>query len=198
MSDYLLRPMGVRGFANHEMLLVIRSFEAKARPPERQRSIDYLVRQHGIDLTTTKSLRYDPTFMKRAGINVKGDIRIGPMAFKQDHSWLANVVFHEVIHSDQFHFYGKHGVVFGNHQASSEPERVMVALDEYEGFYWPWRNSRALGLDATQQASLERELRLWRIEIDDRETVAFIAKGRFKEARLALVERLGKLTKRSA
>lgn len=198
MSAYHLRPIGIRGYASHEMLLVLRSFETTAIPNERQRTIEYLVRQHGINLTTTKSLRYDPTFTKRAGVNVKGDIRIGPLAFRQDRSWLANVIFHEVIHSDQFHFYARHGVVFGDREASSEAERVMVALDEYEGFYWPWRNSRALGLDETQRLSLEREVTLWQIEIDDPRTVAFARKGQFQAARLALVERQNQHLKRAA
>lgn len=197
MSHYHLRPIGVRGFASHEMLLVIHSIDAKAQPHVRQRVIEYLARQHGMNLTTTKSLRYDPTFTKREGINVKGDIRIGPLAFKQDRSWLANVIFHEVIHSDQFHFYRQHGVVFGHREASSEPERVMVALDEFEGFYWPWRNSRALGLDQTRKASLEREVTLWQIEIDDPQIVALARKGQFQDARLALVERLHKHSRRT-
>lgn len=192
MGYYSLRPLGVREYGSYHMLQVISSFNDKAEPAARQRTIEYLARQHGMNLTTTKSLRYDPTFHRRAGVNVKGDIRIGPSAFSEDSSWLANVIFHEVIHSDQFDFYAQHGVVFRNQEASSEPERVMVALDEFEGFYWPWRNSGVLALSDTQKAALEREVRLWQIEIDDAETIAFTQKGQFDDARLALMERLHK------
>jgi hypothetical protein len=172
------------------MLQVIRSFDQGSQASERQRTIDYLVRQHGMNLTTTKSLRYDPTFMKRDGTNTLGDIRIGPLAFRQDRSWLANVVFHEIVHSDQFDCYHRHGVVFGNHPPNSEPLRVIVALDEYEGFYRSWQNRRAFNLSTKQSAELQREIRLWRIEIDDEETVSLTDAGKFTEARLALIKQL--------
>jgi hypothetical protein len=99
------------------------------------------------------------------------------------------VVFHEVVHSDQFEFYAKNGVQFASQAASSETERVMVALDECEGFYWPWRNSSALDLDADQQSALRREVQLWLIEIDDKDTVELARKGHFEQARLALIKR---------
>ena len=191
MAHYHIRPLELRAFASHESLLMIASFDAKAEASSRQRTIDYLVRQHGINLATTKSLRYDSTLLTKAGVNLKGDIRIGPMAFAQGHCWLANVVFHEAIHSDQFHFYAQHKIELRNYPADSEPVRVQIALDEFEGFFWVWRNGRSLGLSAAQMAEMEREVRLWQIEIDDAETLQFVRTANFNDARLALFKRLG-------
>jgi hypothetical protein len=189
MGQYALRAIKLSDFGRHEMLTIVGGCMPGATPATRQAAIQNLCKLHGIDLTTTKSLRYDATYTKREGVNVKGDIRIGPNAFKQDHHWLANVVFHEVVHSDQFEFYAKNGVQFASQAASSETERVMVALDECEGFYWPWRNSSALDLDADQQSALRREVQLWLIEIDDKDTVELARKGDFEQARLALIKR---------
>ncbi len=96
-----------------------------------------------------------------------------------------------MIHSDQFAFYGKYGMDFTKYTKADEPVRIMVALDEFEGFYWPWRNSRALALEPQQQAELEREVHLWQVEIDDRETAEFVRTARFNDARLMLMKRLG-------
>jgi len=189
MSQYTLRSIQLSDFGRHQMLTIMAGFVDNAQPPARQRAVDNLIKLHGIDLKTTSSLRYDPTLTTRDGKNVNGDIRIGPGAFSQDSHWLANVVFHEVVHSDQFAYYADHGVQFGNRATKSEAERIMVALDECEGFYWPWRNSGALGLSADQQASLRREVGLWLIEIDDAPTVALARKGDFEQARLALIKR---------
>src|SRR5689334_12325323 len=98
MAKYQLRPLGLHEFGHHEMLVATASFEPAAPLDVRQRTIEYVTRLHGMSLTSTKSLRYDPAFTRRDGENVKGDIRIGPTAFKQDLSWLANVVFHETVH----------------------------------------------------------------------------------------------------
>lgn len=192
MGKYELRPIGLAAYARHEMLMVIASFDAKAQTHQRQRTIEYLARQHGMDLATTKSLTYDPTFTRRDGVNTKGDIRIGPTAFRQDSCWLANVIFHEIVHSDQFYFYEQHGLNLGHHQADSEPMRVLVALDEFEGFYRSLQNSRVFALDARQIAELEREVQLWQIEIDDAETLSFIRNDQFDAARKALIKRLPK------
>lgn len=192
MGRYNLNAIPLREYGKYEMLRVIASFQAGANTADRQQTIDYLVRKHGIDLTTTKSVHYDPTFVRRPGENVNGDIRIGPHAFAQDASWLASVVFHEVVHSDQFAFYAKNGIVFGKRAVASEAERIMVALDEFEGFFWPWYNRSPLGLSKDQEVALTREVALWRIEIDDGPTVALANKGKFDEARLALIGRLPK------
>lgn len=190
MGQYVLRPLDARAFASHEMLAALASLQPTARPEQRQRTVDFLAKVHGMNLTTTKSLRFDPTFTRRDGTNKQGNIRIGPTAFQQDLSWLANVIFHEVIHSDQFHYYAQHGLQFDHHEKVSEPLRVIVALDEYEGFYWPLRNSRALGLSPQQAAELQREVHLWEIEVDDQDTIALIRKQQFDAARRALIKRL--------
>jgi hypothetical protein len=192
MSRYTLRAIELTDYASHEMLLVTASFDPKASADIRQRAIDYLARKHGMDLANTKSLRYDPTFTRKDGMNTKGDIQIGPSAFKQDKAWLANVVFHESVHSDQFHYYDQNGMDFSKHSVNDEPVRVMIALDEFEGFYWTWRNAKPLGLSDAQTAELHREVQFWKIEIDDEETVGHAVRARFDAARLALIARLAK------
>ena len=189
MGQYTLRAIQVRDFARHEMLIIMAGLVDGAQAPARQRAIDGLVKLHGIDLKTTNSLNYDATLTTKEGRNVNGDIRIGPRAFSKDSSWLANVVFHEVIHSDQFAYYAANGVTFGQRAAKSEAERIMVMLDECEGFYWPWQNSSALGLSADQQAELRREVQLYLIDIGDAPTAELARKGQFEQARSALIKR---------
>jgi hypothetical protein len=171
------------------MQTIVDGFASGATPAARQTTVQNLAKLHGMDLKTTKSLRYDATLTSRDGKNVNGDIRIGPGAFKQDYHWLANVVFHEVVHSDQFEFYAQHGVQFANQEAKSETERVIVSLDECEGFFWPWYCSKALELSADQQRALRREVQLWLIDIGDKDTVELARKGHFEQARLALIKR---------
>lgn len=190
MGQYSLRPISLSEFGRHAMLTISGAFLADATPDLRDRAIRNLTTLHGIGLATTKSLRYDTTLTTKEGTNLKGNIRIGPGAFKQDYRWLANVVFHETIHSDQFEFYDQHGVVFAGPAPNSETERQLIALDECEGFYWSWRNSSALSLSADQQNSLRREVRLWMIEIGDEKTAGLAGKGEFDVARLALIDRL--------
>lgn len=191
MAQYHLRPIELHEYGRHEMLIATASFDTAASIDVRQRTIEFLARKHGMNLANTKSLRYDPTFTRRDGVNTLGDIRIGPSAFRQDRAWLANVVFHESIHSDQFAFYDRQGMVFSNYKPDDEPVRVMIALDEFEGFYWSWRNAAPLGLSDGQTAELFRELQLWKIEIDHPKTVEFALRGQFDQARLALIAQLG-------
>jgi hypothetical protein len=189
MSITLLRTPDARNYASAEMLQLISTFEGNADATARQKAIDYLVKIHGMSLATTKSLRYEAGFTAKDGRNVKGDIKIGPLAFAQDSSWLANVVFHETVHSDQFSTYDKQGVGSINPQ-NSQPERILVALDEYEAFYSSWFNRRPLGLDKDQTSSLERELGLWLIEIDDKTTVELARRAQFDAARTALIGKI--------
>jgi hypothetical protein len=189
MGQYTLRSIKLSDFGRHEMLAIVGGCMPDAKPDMRQAAVQNLAKLHGMDLKTTKSLRYDSTLTSRDGKNVNGDIRIGPGAFKQDYHWLANVVFHEVVHSDQFEFYAQHGVQFANQAAKSETERVIVALDECEGFYWPWRCSKALDLSTDQESALRREVQLWLIDIGDKDTVELARKGHFEQARLALIKR---------
>ena len=189
MSVTLLRTPGARNYGSAGMLQLISTFAGNTDSRARQKAIDYLVQIHGMNLATTKSLRYEAAFTEKDGRNVKGNIKIGPLAFAQDSSWLATVVFHETVHSDQFSTYEKQGVGSVNPQ-NSQPERILVALDEYEAFYSAWFNRRSLGLDKNQTVSLECELGLWLIEIDDRATVELARKAQFDTARLALIGRI--------
>jgi hypothetical protein len=176
--------------AKQDLARVKAAFAAKATAEDRQFAIDFLAKSHGMNLATTKSLRYDPKFTRRDGVNHKGVIRIGPKAFAQDAPQLAAIVFHEIVHSDQFKFYEQNGVDFSTLNERDEPVRVLIALDEYEGFYWPWRNRGVLGLSESQVAEFARELRLWQIEIDDAPTVAKAREARFNEARRPLMAKL--------
>lgn len=190
MTAKLIRSIALNNYGTADMLRLLGTFENKdTDPAARQTAIDYLVRLHNIDLSNTKSLRYDAGFKEKDGRNVKGVIRIGPGAFLQDAPWLANVVFHETVHSDQFLTYDQQGVGTIDPRRS-EPERILVALDEYEAFYWAWFNRRALGVSKDQIAALERELSLWQIDIDDKATVEFARKAQFDTARLALIARI--------
>lgn len=190
MGQFSLRPISLGDFGRHAMLVVTAAFVDGATSDTRQSAIKHLANLHGMNLANTKSMRYDQTLAKD-GTNLDGDIRIGPGAFKQDYHWLAAVVFHETVHSEQFAFYAQNGVTFAAGQPPrSEPERIMIALDECEGFYWPWRNAKTLDLSQDQQNSLRREVQLWLIEIGDQTTADFVNKGQFDDARLALIKRM--------
>ena len=189
MARYQLQPIAPAE-SKQDLAKAQRAFAAKADAEARQFAIDFVVRAHGMNLATTKSLRYDPEFTRRDGVNKKGAIRIGPSAFAQNSPQLAAVTFHEIVHSDQFHFYEQNGIDFSTLNEKDEPVRVLIALDEYEGFYWPWRNRGVLGLSESQVAEFARELRLWQIEIDDEPTVVKARSARFNEARLPLIDHI--------
>jgi hypothetical protein len=189
VARYQLQPVPADA-AKQDLARVKAAFAAKASDEDRQFAIDFLVKSHGMNLANTKSLKYDPKFTRRDGENHNGVIRIGPKAFEQDGPQLAGVVFHEIVHSDQFKFYAQNGVDFSKLNKRDEPVRVLIALDEYEGFYWPWRNRGVLGLSEAQVAEFARELHLWQIEIDDAPTVAKAREARFNEARRPLMAKL--------
>jgi hypothetical protein len=176
------------------MLTVAASCEPSASSTIRQSAIQNLAKLHGMNLSSTTSLRYDQALTSRDGINQNGNVRMGPGAYKQDYHWLAAVLFHEIVHSDQFQCYRRFGISFA--KPKYDAERILVALDECEGFYWPWRNSQALGLSPQQAAALQREVQLWLIEIDDSESVASAKTGGFQKARAALIKRLEEEKKR--
>jgi hypothetical protein len=187
MPSYSVRSIPLSAYGKHDMLVVLGGFASGATTQARQNTIDKLVDLHGISKTNTASITYDPTFLEREGRNVKGKIRIGPEAFKKNSSWLANVIFHESIHSDQFVYYDANGFTFKGGKPLPETERILIALDECEGFYWPWRNSKALSLSESQEAELKREVNLWLIEIGHAPTKALAAKGEFDKARAILI-----------
>ncbi len=184
---YSVRPIPMSSYGKHEMLVVVAGLADNASAATRQRTIEMLIFLHGISRANTRSITYDPTFLAREGRNVKGDIRIGPEAFKKkDHRWLANVIFHESIHSDQFVWYDAKGFKFGSGNPTST-ERILIALDEFEGFYWPWKNSAALDLSEDHQRELRREVDMWLIEIDHPPTQDLAKKADFEQARLNLI-----------
>lgn len=190
MARYELHSLKLTDYGTYHMLLVTASFLENAPATNRQRTIDYLSLKHVMDTTTTKKLVYDATLKKQEAINVKGNITIGPKAFNQDRSWLANVIFHEIVHSDQFSFYEVNGVSFSHVESSSETERIIVAFDELESYYRTWRNSAALGLSSKQTSALKREVELRKIDVGDEELLKLASKEGFEAARLMLIRKL--------
>jgi hypothetical protein len=189
---YELTPLSIRHYGTHQSLQVIASFDTGADAMARQRTIDYLASMHKMDLKTTKSLMYDPKFTAEPAQNQEGHIHVGPSAFEQDAGWLAAVIFHEVVHSDQFHFYAGLGFKFSLQRPRPDVERMLVALDEYEGFYWAWRNSAALSLNKNQTLELDREVKLWRVDIgdeDDKAMQKMIDAQKFNDARFAVIKK---------
>lgn len=195
MAKYSLNPIGFAEWGSYRMLIVIKgTTDLGTQPADRKQAIDALISLHGIDLKTTQSLDYDPA-LRQPGFNEYGKVRIGPSAFAQDYHWLAAIVFHEVIHSDQFDFYSSNGLDLSTLPRTAQPgiERTMMkALDEYEAYLWVSRNSSALGLTDGQKSDIKSRLFHAKVDIYDEKTAAFASKGEFDAARLDLIKRYGK------
>jgi hypothetical protein len=166
-------------------------FAANATPALRSTAVAALARLHEMKLDVTNSLTYDAN-LTEFGRNVKKDVRIGPSAFGQDRNWLGGVIYHELVHSDQFDVYTRHGVELTASEARNETERRLVALDEAEAFYRTWQ---ARGLFKLSQAQIDV---VWRrvihklIDVDDEPVQALAKKTQFADARLLLIKALPK------
>lgn len=188
MSQTKLREVGLSAYGRADSLFITKGFVSTATR-DRQTAIERVVALHGIDLANVKSFTYVPA-LRGEGQCVAGHVRIGPRGFDQDRPWLAAVILHEAVHADQFAFYASHGVHFKSEQVRSEAQRKVIALDEFEAFYVLWRNHRMLGLSAPQAATVQRDVRLWLIEIDDAKLQALARQGKIEEARRVAIREL--------
>jgi hypothetical protein len=191
--EYSVRPIPFNpaDYATYESLLRVGAF---VKPPgpgassaNRQSVIEYVVKTHALTKTDTKSISYDPN-LDLPGRNIRGDIRIGPLAFDQDISWLAGIVFHELIHSPQYAYYAAKGVTDIS-PARSETERLMIAVDEYEAHWWSLRRSTELSFSKDQQAEIKRRVTHALIDVDDARLKALVQAQRFDAARDDLIKR---------
>jgi hypothetical protein len=174
-----------RDFATHQSLQRIAAFDKGASAPTRQAAIDYVVTAHGMSWDQTKSLLYDGS-LNQPGRNVAGDVRIGPSAFDQDLPWLAGVVFHELVHSPQYVYYGAQGVT-NIDPKRSETERRMIALDEYEAYSWTWKRRLELALSPAQQSEIRRRAVRALIDVDEPKAHGLAEKQQFDAARDELI-----------
>jgi hypothetical protein len=176
-----------RDYATHQSLQRVGAFGKTADAAGRQVAIDYVVKAHGFSTDHTKTLVYDAS-LDLPGRNIRGDIRIGPLAFSQDQAWLAGIVFHELIHSPQYAYYSAKGVTQID-QTRSETERLMIALDEYEAYWWSLQRRAELTLSQAQQAEILRRARHAMIDLDDEKAAALAKKQQFDAARDELIKR---------
>ncbi len=174
-----------RDFASHQSLQRIAAFAKGADGAARQAAIDYVVRAHAFSKDHTKSLLYAAS-LDQPGRNVGGHIRIGPQAFGQDLAWLAGVVFHELVHSPQYAYYASKGVTQINPKRS-EAERLMIALDEYEAYWWSLKRSAELALSQAQRSEIRRRAQFALIDLDDPKANSLAQQQRFDAARDELV-----------
>ncbi len=113
---------------------------------------------------------------------------IGPQAFEQDMAWLAGIVFHELVHSPQYAYYAERGVPQVNPKRS-ETERLMIALDEYEAYWWSLKRSVELALSSAQQNEIRRRAQYAFIDLDDSTIGSLAQKQQFDAARDELIRR---------
>jgi hypothetical protein len=179
-------PFNPRDFATHESLQRVAAFAKGAGEKVRQAAIDYVVTAHGFNKDHTKSLLY-ASGLNLPGRNVRGDVRIGPLAFEQDIAWLAGVVFHELVHSPQYAYYASKGVTQID-PTRSEAERLMIALDEYEAYWWSLKRSAELALSKEQQAEIRRRAQFAFIDLDHPKAQPLAQGQRFDEARDELIK----------
>ncbi len=178
-------PFNARDFATHKSLQRVAAFNKGADAGARQVAIDYVVTAHGFSKDDTQSLLYDPG-LNQPGRNVAGDVRIGPPAFAQDLPWLAGVVFHELVHSPQYAYYAAQGVTQIDPNRS-DPERLMIALDEHEAYWWSLQRSVELGLAQAQQAEIRKRAQFALIDLDEPAARSLAQKQKFDAARDVLI-----------
>jgi hypothetical protein len=178
-------PLDPRDFATHQSLQRVAAFTKGADAAARQTAIDYVVKAHAFSQDHTKSLLYSAS-LNKPGRNVAGDIEIGPSAFEQDLAWLAGVVFHELVHSPQYAYYASKGVT-NIDPKRSEPERLMIALDEYEAYWWSLQRSAELALSKSQQSEIRRRLGHALIDLDDAKAQDLARSQKFDAARDELI-----------
>ena len=187
-------PFDPRDFASYESLHRIAAFSKGADAANRQAVIDYVVTAQGFSKDhTTKSLVYAEK-LDQPGRNIRGNIQIGPLAFAQDLAWLAGVVFHELVHSPQYAYYTSKGVTLIDPKRS-ETERRMIALDEYEAYWWTLKRKVELALAQPQESEIRRRSEYALIELDDDGAKGLARGQRFDEARDALIRQYSPGTK---
>jgi hypothetical protein len=180
-------PFDPRDFADYKSLLRVGAFGKDASAASRQVAIDYVLTGHAFSKDHTKTLVYAAT-LDLPGRNIRGDIRIGPQAFEQDLAWLAGVVFHELVHSPQYAYFASKGVTQINPKRS-ETERLMIALDEYEAYWWTLTRSAELSLSQPQQAEIRKRAQFALIDLDDTKAAGLAKSQRFDAARDELIRR---------
>ncbi len=178
-------PFNARDFATHQSLQRVAAFNKGADAAARQVAIDYVVKAHAFSKDDTKTLIYDPG-LKLPGRNVAGDIRIGPLAFAQDLPWLAGIVFHELVHSPQSAYYAARSVTQIDPNRS-EAERLMIALDEHEAYWWSLKRAVELGLAQAQQAEIRKRAQFALIDLDEPAARSLAQKQKFDDARDVLI-----------
>jgi hypothetical protein len=65
----------------------------------------------------------------------------------------------------------------------------MIALDEYEAYWWSLKRSTELGLNATQQAEIRRRAQHALIDLDDAKVQNHARRQRFDAGRDELIGR---------
>lgn len=180
-------PFDPRDYATHQSPLRVAAYGKNGSAVARQTAIDYVAKAHAFSKDHTKSLLYAAN-LNQPGRNVAGNIQIGPQAFEQDQAWLAGVVFHELVHSPQYAYYAAQGVTQIDPKRS-ETERLMIALDEYEAYFWSLARSAELGLSKSQQSAIRRRAQFALIDLDDSAAQSLARSQRFDAARDELIRR---------
>lgn len=185
---YPARPIAFdpRDYASHKSLLRVAAFTKGASVLSRQTAIDYVVTAHGFSKDHTRTLVYDSS-LDLPGRNIRGEIHIGPQAFEQDLAWLSGIVFHELVHSPQYEYYASKGVTQID-PARSDTERLMIALDEHEAYWWSWKRRVELGLSEQQQIEIRRRTQFALIDVDSKPVNDLARQQKFDGARDLLIQ----------
>lgn len=190
MPQHTLKDITLADYASHHTLIILRALERSAAAGTRNSAVTSITVVHGINLNNVQSLSYDPQLTDAGKTTYDRQVSIGPLAFAQDRAWLANIVLHEAIHADQFSDYARHGLLERIKTANKDLQRQIVALDEFEAYFFSWRHRKTLRLSDKQVHTLRHRMRIYAVDIDDDELNALAYRGRFAEARRRLVSRL--------
>lgn len=186
---YSVKAIDAADHSSLDMQKVKRALGKSAGATARKEGIDAIISLHNISRKTTNSVDYDAT-MTNEGINIEGDIRIGPEAFVEDRPWLAQIVFHEIVHSDQWKYYAERGLKLIVTPPVAEPARILKGLDEHECHGWVVTKRVPLGLSEKQVRSVQTRRQIAGVEFeDDREIKGLVDTGKYAEARRVLVDR---------
>lgn len=190
MAQHDLKPFELTDWGRHHSLIITASLQPPEKSSIRQQAVESVAIVHKINLSNVISLTYDTLLKDRGETNAKREVRVGPSAFSQNVAWLANVVLHEAIHADQFRYYSDKNASEKIRKAKRILQKQIVALDEFEAYYFCWRHEKTLNLSENQTLYLLKQIRLAAVDIDDANLNGLAKKGKFAEARKLLLDAL--------
>lgn len=114
---------------------------------DRNGAIQEAIKQHNIDVSKFKSIRYDEDCELDADVAADGSVRIGRGAFRSP-GYLASTIGHEALHRDQR--------VEGRLDVNAKNNSQNIHMNEVEAYDWELKNADKHGLDSIDIKTISR------------------------------------------